>query len=82
MVAWPVPESDAFPVGITYRFQYMDAAGDTPFESLIHNSHSTNIGNWRPDWPFPHGTGERMQSYTIVDLANKTTWKKYAETDN
>lgn len=29
MVAWPVPESDAFPVGITYRFQYMDAAGDT-----------------------------------------------------
>ena len=29
MVAWAVPESDEFPEGLKYSFQYMDAAGET-----------------------------------------------------
>lgn len=29
MVAWSVPESETFPEGVKYSFQYMDAAGDT-----------------------------------------------------
>jgi len=29
MVAWQVPESEDFPQGLKYSFQYMDADGDT-----------------------------------------------------
>jgi hypothetical protein len=29
MVAWEVPESDRFPEGVKYRFQYMGPAGVT-----------------------------------------------------
>ena len=29
MVAWAVPESEDFPEGLKYSFQYMDADGDT-----------------------------------------------------
>jgi hypothetical protein len=29
MVAWQVPESEDYPEGLKYSFQYMDADGDT-----------------------------------------------------
>lgn len=29
MVAWQVPESEDYPEGVKYSFQYMDADGDT-----------------------------------------------------
>jgi hypothetical protein len=29
MVAWQVPESEEYPEGLKYSFQYMDADGDT-----------------------------------------------------
>jgi hypothetical protein len=53
MVAWAVPESEAFPEGVKYSFQYMDAGGNTllrfdnaPYHTDVgrHHKHTTTGG--------------------------------------
>lgn len=43
MVAWHVPESEEFPKGLKYSFQYMDADGDTLLR-YDNSPHHLNIG--------------------------------------
>lgn len=50
MVAWSVPESDAFPEGIKYCFQYMDADGDTLLR-FDNAPHHTDVGHHRRHTP-------------------------------
>lgn len=46
VVAYRVPESEAFPTGIKYRFQYMDEAGNTLLRyDNAHDQHDRHRGD-------------------------------------
>lgn len=52
MVAWQVPESEEYPEGLKYSFQYMDADGDTLLR-YDNAPHHRDVGRY-----YRHEAGE------------------------
>lgn len=51
MVAWAVPETDEYPEGVKYSFQYMDAENDTllRFDNAPHHPEIAHHHRHRSD---------------------------------
>lgn len=68
MVAWSVPESDEFPEGVKYSFQYVDADG-TPLLRFDNSPHHPDVG--RHHRHAPNGNVEPLEYTGVPDLVDK-----------
>ena len=68
MVAWQVPESEDFPQGLKYSFQYMDADGDT---LLRYDNAPYHLDIGRHHRHTPDGTITELEYAGLSDLVAK-----------
>jgi hypothetical protein len=68
MVAWQVPVSDGYPLGLKYSLQYMDADGDTLLR-FDNSPHHLDVG--RHHRHTPKGDIEKLEFTGLSELINQ-----------